>query len=63
MDLDFDIAKNICEELIPYSLEYYLGVKINQEFEEVDEGLILREKEEEENDFEELDPKKKDDKN
>ncbi len=31
MDIDFDIARVIIDELIPYSIEYYLGVR-NTEF-------------------------------
>lgn len=27
MDIDYDIASNIVDEGIPYSLEYYLNIK------------------------------------
>lgn len=29
MDIDFDIARTIIDEAIPYGLEYFLGIKIN----------------------------------
>lgn len=35
MDIDYDIASNIVDEGIPYSLEYYLGIR--EEGEEGDE--------------------------
>jgi nucleosome assembly protein 1-like 1 len=36
MDKDFDIARLIKDEIIPYSLEYYLGTKINEGYEDVE---------------------------
>jgi len=36
MDIDYDIASNIIDEGIPYSLEYYLGIR-EEEGEEGDE--------------------------
>lgn len=36
MDRDYDIALNIINEIIPYSLEYYLGVKINDEYDDIE---------------------------
>ncbi len=27
MNIDYDIARAIIDELIPYSIEYYLGVR------------------------------------
>lgn len=29
MDIDYDIARTIIDEAIPYGLEYFLGIKIN----------------------------------
>lgn len=37
MDIDYDIARMIIDEIIPYSLEYYLGVKINDAFDDIEE--------------------------
>jgi nucleosome assembly protein 1-like 1 len=37
MDIDYDIARMIVDEIIPYSLEYYLGIKINDEYDEIDD--------------------------
>ena len=37
MDIDYDIARCIADELIPYSLEYFLGIKVNEDLEEVEE--------------------------
>ena len=31
MDIDYDLARMIIDEIIPYSLEYYLGIKINDD--------------------------------
>jgi nucleosome assembly protein 1-like 1 len=36
MDRDYDIALNLIDEIIPYSLEYYLGVKINDEYDDIE---------------------------
>ena len=35
MDKDYDIAKLIKDEIIPYSLEYFLSVKINDDYDDV----------------------------
>jgi nucleosome assembly protein 1-like 1 len=56
MDKDYDIAKMIVDEIIPYSLEYYLGVKINDEYDDI-EDLEVEEEDEEENDDEEEEDK------
>ena len=37
MDIDYDIARMIIDEIIPYSLEYYLGVKINDAYDDIEE--------------------------
>ena len=37
MDTDYDIARMIIDEIIPYSLEYYLGIKINDDYDDVDD--------------------------
>jgi nucleosome assembly protein 1-like 1 len=37
MDTDFDIARMIIDEIIPYSLEYYLGVKINDDYDDIED--------------------------
>ena len=37
MDIDFDIARMIIDEIIPYSLEYYLGIKTNDDYDETEE--------------------------
>ena len=37
MDIDYDIARMIIDEIIPYSLEYYLGIKINEENDDVED--------------------------
>ena len=37
MDIDYDIARMIIDEIIPYSLEYYLGIKINDDYDDVDD--------------------------
>lgn len=36
MDIDYDIARTIIDEIIPYSLEYYLGVKINDAYDDIE---------------------------
>ena len=36
MDIDLDIARTIIDEAIPYGLEYYLWVKIMNEYVEDD---------------------------
>ena len=37
MDIDYDIARMIIDEIIPYSLEYYLGVKINDAYDDIED--------------------------
>ena len=37
MDTDYDIARMIIDEIIPYSLEYFLGVKVNDEYDDIEE--------------------------
>ena len=37
MDIDYDIARMIIDEIIPYSLEYYLGVKINDDYDDIED--------------------------
>lgn len=36
--IDFDIARVLIDEIIPYSLEYYLGVKTGEDYEGMDFG-------------------------
>lgn len=36
MEIDLDIGRTIVEEVIPYGLEYYLGIKVH---EHVGDGL------------------------
>lgn len=64
MDIDYDIARMIIDEIIPYSLEYYLGVKINDDYDDI-EDLDAESSEESDNDDEDdaKGKKKKDDKN
>lgn len=33
--IDFDISNSFVEEVIPYSLEYYLGVKVNEDYDDM----------------------------
>lgn len=55
MEQDFEICGNIVDECVPYSLEYYLGVKSHDgEFEDDDED-----DEDGDKDEEEQEPKKK----
>jgi nucleosome assembly protein 1-like 1 len=35
MDIDYDMARMIIDEIIPYSLEYYLGIKINDNYDDI----------------------------
>ena len=37
MDTDYDLARMIIDEIIPYSLEYYLGVKINDDYDDIED--------------------------
>ena len=37
MDIDYDMARMIIDEIIPYSLEYYLGVKINDAYDDIED--------------------------
>lgn len=37
MDNDYDLARMIIDEIIPYSLEYYLGVKINDDYDDIED--------------------------
>ncbi|KAM3138142.1 hypothetical protein pb186bvf_009815 [Paramecium bursaria] len=37
MDIDYDIARMIIDEIIPYSLEYFLGVKINDAYDDIED--------------------------
>ena len=37
MDIDYDIARMIIDEIIPYSLEYYLGVKLNDDYDDIED--------------------------
>lgn len=37
MDSDYDLARMIIDEIIPYSLEYYLGVKINDDYDDIED--------------------------
>ena len=37
MEIEYDIARMIIDEIIPYSLEYYLGVKINDAYDDIEE--------------------------
>lgn len=37
MDIDYDLARMITDEIIPYSLEYYLGVKINDDYDDIED--------------------------
>lgn len=39
IQIDLDIGKNLVDELIPYHLEYYLGVKVcdDDDFEDIDD--------------------------
>lgn len=39
MDIDYDLARMIVDEIIPYSLEYYLGVKIDDDNTELDSSF------------------------
>lgn len=52
MEQDFEICGNIVDECVPYSLEYYLGVKSQDhddgEFEDDDEDDEDGDKDEEE---------------
>ena len=50
MEKDFDIAGTIIDEIIPYSLEYYLGVKINDDYDDIEELEGVSEEEENEED-------------
>jgi nucleosome assembly protein 1-like 1 len=52
MDIDYDIARMIIDEIIPYSLEYYLGVKINDAYDDIEEvdGESSKGSDEEDND-------------
>ena len=52
MDIDYDIATMLIEEVIPYSLEYYLGIKAGEE------GLYEKEEEEEDDDEDDEDDEK-----
>ncbi|KRX10246.1 hypothetical protein PPERSA_00443 [Pseudocohnilembus persalinus] len=36
--IDFDIARVLIDEIIPYSLEYYLGVKTGEDYDNMDFG-------------------------
>lgn len=45
MDIDYDLARMIIDEIIPYSLEYYLGVKMNDDGDvELKDDITLIEK-------------------
>lgn len=57
MDIDYDIARMIIDEIIPYSLEYYLGVKINDDYDDIED--LDADSEESENSDQEDDDKKK----
>jgi nucleosome assembly protein 1-like 1 len=37
MDKDYDIGKMIKDEIIPYSLEYFLSVRINDEYDDIED--------------------------
>lgn len=37
MDIDLDIARTIIEEAIPYGLEYFLGIKLHEHAEGMDD--------------------------
>ena len=45
---DYDIAEMIIDEIIPYSLEYYLGKKINDDYDDIEELEKGSEEEDEE---------------
>ena len=49
---DYDIAEIIIDEIIPYSLEYYLGIKINDDYDDIEEleGVLKEKYEEDEED-------------
>jgi nucleosome assembly protein 1-like 1 len=55
MDIDYDLARMIIDEIIPYSLEYFLGVKINDEYDDIEdldaesEESVLDDEEDEDN--------------
>lgn len=55
MDIDLDIARTIVEEAIPYGLEYYLGIKLHEHAEGMDDD----EDDDEDESEEEEAPKKK----
>jgi nucleosome assembly protein 1-like 1 len=55
MDIDLDIGRTIVEEAIPYGLEYYLGIKLHDHA----EGLDDEEDDEDDEDSEEEYAKKK----
>ncbi|CAD8086586.1 unnamed protein product [Paramecium sonneborni] len=60
IDEDYEIGKTIAEEVIPYSLEYFLGINPDDEdFEDVDEDEDDEDDDEEEDDDDEGDDKKK----
>ncbi|CAK81442.1 unnamed protein product (macronuclear) [Paramecium tetraurelia] len=60
IDEDYEIGKTIAEEVIPYSLEYFLGINPDDEdYEDVDEDEDDEDDEDEEDDDDEGDDKKK----
>jgi hypothetical protein len=60
METDYEIGRNFTDELIPYSLEYYLGInpENDDEFDDVDEEED-DDKDKDEDDDSEDDKKKK----
>jgi len=46
LNIDFDIARSLIDEVIPYSLEYFLGIKTGAEGE--DEDMDMEDLDEEE---------------
>lgn len=45
INIDFDIARSLIDEVVPYSLEYFLGIKTGAEGDE--EGLDMEDLDEE----------------
>jgi len=58
--IDYDIARGLVDEVIPYSLEYFLGVKLPEDDNYSDEEDNLDDIDEEEEHSDEEKPKKKD---
>jgi nucleosome assembly protein 1-like 1 len=59
MDIDYDICNILIEEVLPYSLEYYLGVKKEEHDEEGELSQLDEEEEDDDESEEEVKPKNK----